>query len=75
MKLSTAINKASKIYVGVALGGGVNGNVKISKAVARELVAEWANNEDYEGNGQFNDDYDYGLAAYYEDYDELYIGN
>ena len=75
MKLSTAINKASKIYVGVALGGGVNGNVKISKAVARELVAEWADKEDWDGNGHFTDDYEYGLAAYYENYDELYIGN
>ncbi len=75
MKLSTAINKAKFVYVSVALGGGVMGSVKISKPVARKLVAEWANKEDFEGDGRFSDDYDYGLAVYYEDDKSLYIGN
>lgn len=75
MKLSTAINKAKVVYVSVALGGGVMGKVKISKPVAKELVNEWLDKQDFEGDGRFDDDQGYGLAAYYEDYDELFIGN
>ena len=75
MKLSTAINKAKIVYASVALGGGVMGSVKISKPVAKQLVAEWANTKDCEGDGHFTDEYGYGLASYYEDCGELYIGN
>lgn len=75
MKLSTAINKAKVVYVSVALGGGVMGKVKISKPVAKKLVSNWLDTEDFEGDGQFPDDNGYGLAVYYEDYDELFIGN
>ncbi len=75
MKLSTAINKAKVVYVSVSLGGGVMGKVKISKPVAKKLVNDWLDKEDFEGDGKFYDDYEYGLAVYDEDYDELFIGN
>jgi hypothetical protein len=73
MKLSTAINKSNRVYVGVALGGGVQGSVKISKAEAKRLVAQWLTNEDYEGNQEWQDDDDYGLAIMLDG--DLHIGN
>jgi hypothetical protein len=75
MKLSTAINKAPRIYASVALGAGVMGSVKLSKAVARDLVSDWLDKEDFDGNLEFVDDQDYTVAVFYEDEGELYIGS
>ena len=74
MKLTTAIRNANEVRVSVALGGGVMGSVRIGKRAARVLLDQWLTNEDFEGNREWVDSDDYGLAYMHDD-GTLWIGN
>ena len=72
MKLSTAINKAHRVYVTANIANcGVA--IPISKAVTRVAVNEFLTNTMNE-DGHFTDDYDGTVGWYDQDANILYIG-
>lgn len=76
MELSTAINKARKVYATINIAGcGVS--IQISKPIARKAVDEFLTYEMAE-NGNFYDGWDntdYHSIGYYDQQDNnLYIG-
>ncbi len=73
MKLSTAINKASKVYITATIANcGVS--VPISKAAAKAAVREFLSMEADEGGETFNDGYDAAVAYLDLENNELYLG-
>ena len=76
MKLSTAINKADKIYVVLATAG-MTIPVQISKSKAIDAMdnEDWLEGEDFEGNGEFTDSEDMSIAWYDEETKQLHLGN
>ena len=72
MKLSTAINKARRVYVTATIAN--NGvSIPISKAIARVAVNEFLTSTMNE-YGRFSDDYDGTVGWYDQDANILYIG-
>ena len=76
MKLSTAINKADKVYVILATAG-MTIPVLISKSKAIDAMdnENWLEGEDFEGNGEFNDSEGMSIAWYDEETKQLHLGN
>ena len=73
MKLSTAINKASNVYVQTNFGS-FAASVKISKNVARTLTTEFK--DLLMGDEDGTHDHEWGSVAWYDEQDNsLYIGN
>jgi|14_taG_2_1085336.scaffolds.fasta_scaffold225344_1 prenyltransferase beta subunit len=72
MKLSTAINKANKVYATVNIAAcGVS--IQISKNMARKSVAEFLSfTSDEDGN--FTDGLDNVIGWYDQRHNDLYIG-
>lgn len=72
MKLSTAINKARRVYVTTTIANcGVS--LPISKALARTAVAEFLDMTTSDGE-TFNDGYDAAIGWYDQNSNILYIG-
>lgn len=72
MKLSTAINKASKVYATVNIAAcGVS--IQISKSMARKAVAEFLTYE-MDEDGNITDRLDNTIGWYDQQYNALYIG-
>ena len=72
MKLSTAINQTRNIVAQVAFHG-ITAEVKISKSVAKNLLSDWLDTEDFEGDLNWTDEQDYTVASLLDGW--LYIGN
>jgi hypothetical protein len=72
MKLSTVINKASKVYATVNIANcGVS--IQISKPMARKAVAEFLTYE-MDEDGNFGDGFDSVVGWYDQQNNELYLG-
>ena len=72
MKLSTAINKASRVYVTANIAN--NGvSIPVSKTIARVAVNEFLTNT-MDEDGHFTDIYDGTVGWYDQDANILYIG-
>ena len=74
MKLSTAINKASEVYVVLATAG-MSIPIPISKAKAKDAMSQWLDREDFEGDGEFTDEEDFSVAWYDYEYGRIDLGN